>query len=572
MPNYKDDKFTIIDREIEKIRARPTQYVGSIGQKGILHICKELIDNNADECFKAESWGNNIEVFITKNQIMSKDNGRGIPIDLVRKIHETIQAGSNMKRVGGTTAGENGVGTVTYTALSSEITIISRRPQDKKKITLIYQEGDLIEEKIEDYFEKESGMITTFIPSKKIFGTDVIPINLIKEWLKDNYDYTLPKRINMEYTINGKKFEVKHKELYEYLNERIEDDKRLCEPIPFQCKGTIEETVQGETTTKEFNVEACVVYTDSSFKNESIRQSWMNRIHNDNNGHHMDGTIKGLQQYLIERVIKKSPKMKDEDLKRDTLLNLHVVVKATCTMANMFSGQSKERVESIPLGNHIKKAVYEALNKMSQTRLDELVEIVIQNNRVRKAGEEARNISSASKAFKKWEKPDSYIPCSSKVPKHQRELYLVEGFSALGGIRAAKENNQAILAFRGKNLNVWDEDLTRVLKADARNPWINLVQILECGIGPTFNIDKLAFDKIFICTDADIDGYHIRTGFLAFFFKYMPQIIHEQKLFIAEPPLYRLTQNKKDIYVASQPEYVEACIASLSDIQIEFID
>lgn len=571
MPKHQDDKFTIIDREIDKIRARPTMYVGSIHEAGILHICKELIDNNTDECFKKESCGDTITIVIDKTSIMSMDNGRGIPINLVKKIHETTQAGSNMERAGGTTAGENGTGTVTYTALSADIIIISKRPQEKKMITLHYQEGELISEVIEDYNGKESGMYTKFTPSKKIFGTDKIPSKLIHEWIQNNYDYTLPRSIKLNYQIGSKTYSVKHKELYDFLNERVDEENRLCEPVPFQCKGKIDETVQNVTTEKEFSIEACITYSSSSHKGENIRQSWMNRIHNGSNGHHMDGVIKGLQQYLMERVIKKYPKMKDEDLKRDILLNLHVVVKATCTMAHMFSGQSKEKVDSIPLGNAIKKALYEALNKMSQTRLEELVEIVVQNNRVRKAGEEARNVSAASKAFKKWEKPDSYIPCSSKVPKHLRELYLVEGFSALGGIRAAKENNQAILAFRGKNLNVWDEDLNRVLKQDNRNPWINLVQILECGIGPTFNIDKLAFDKIFICTDADIDGYHIRTGFLAFFFKYMPQIIYDGRLFIAEPPLYRLTQNKKEIYVASQPEYVEACIKSLSDIQIEFI-
>ena len=149
-----------------------------------------------------------------------------------------------------------------------------------------------------------------------------------------------------------------------------------------------------------------------------------------------------------------------------------------------------------------------------------------------------------------------------------KELFLVEGNSAGGGIRQARDPlYQAILMFRGKSLNVWDLELDRVLKSDT---WMNLVKVLECGIGASFDIKKLAYDRIIIATDADVDGCHIRVIFLTFFYKFMPGIIESGKLWIVEPPLYELKAGKDVNYVASQKEYIEECINSMSDVWIEF--
>jgi DNA gyrase subunit B len=474
-----------------------------------------------------------------------------------------------MKRASGATSGENGTGTACYTALASEIIIESRRPQEKKKLTLIYQEGILVDEILEENYTGPSGMTTTFKPSKQIMGSKDIPIDILLEWFK-GFDYTLDKGTKFEYWVNKKHYQVKHKDIDQFFDDKITDDKRLNEPIFFQCKGAVDETFNNKTETKDFTVEAAIIYSNADYKGESIRYSWMNRIYNMSNGDHMNGTINGLSKYVIQRVIKKNSKLKDDDLKRDVLANLHVVIKCSCTMAHMFSGQSKEKVMNTPLRNAITEAVFKELNRMSQTRLDELVEICIQNNRVRKAGEQSRHLKSATRTTK-WEKPSSYIPAASSIPKSQRELFLVEGLSAMGGLRAARDNNQAILAFRGKNLNVWEEDLTRVMKNDPKNPWLNLVQILECGIGPTFDINKLAFDKILIATDADVDGYFIVVGFLAFLYKYMPEIISSGRVYICEPPLYKVLKNKDELYVASKNELIATSIRSINDIDIEFV-
>ena len=132
----KDDHITVITNDIQRIRTRPTMIVGFIGSKGILHLCKEIINNNADECFKKESPGDTIHIEIAKDHIMSEDNGRGLPTDMLQIIHETSQAGSNMTREHGASAGENGIGTTAFTALASELIVTTFRPQEKKKLTL----------------------------------------------------------------------------------------------------------------------------------------------------------------------------------------------------------------------------------------------------------------------------------------------------------------------------------------------------------------------------------------------------------------------------------------------------
>ena len=282
----------------------------------------------------------------------------------------------------------------------------------------------------------------------------------------------------------------------------------------------------------------------------------------------MAGAINGFSKYIKERVIKKSKKLESEDLSKDIETNLHVVVMASSNCAHMFSSQAKHTVFLNSLSRAISAAMYEATSKLPDDVIDEFVNICIANNRVRREGEKARDVTKLTRETKSWSKPDSFQPCSSVKTEQEKELFLVEGLSAGGGLRAARDARyQAILAFRGKSPNIWDCEVNEALKCLV---WLNLVKILGCGIGATFNIKKLNYGKIIIATDADIDGYHIRTLFLTFFFKFMPEIIEEGLLYVAEPPLYQLKLGNQYIYVANQQEYMEECIRSIGDIEINF--
>lgn len=568
MPTMKDDHIDIITNDIERIRKRPTMIVGFVGSKGILHLCKEIINNNADECFKKESPGDTIVIEITKDYIISEDNGRGLPTNLLRTIHETSQAGSNMTRSHGASAGENGIGTTAFTALAKELVVTTFRPQEKKKLTIQYREGKLVNEKLEDYKEKHHGLRTYFRPSKKIMGESDIPVKELVEWIK-GFEYTLQPTTHVTYYVEGEKHEIHHKRIDQLFGEMIPSDKFLSQPVMISCGGKLQEVVQGETYDRMFNIEVSFMYTSPDYRGEDLRESWMNMIHTAEGGSHINGAISGLIKYLMERVISKKKGLEDDDLRRDILMHLNVAVKADCDFANIFASQEKSKVDSRALAMAISNAVYKALCETNQSRLNEMVEIVIQNNRVRKEGEKARNLSTEGKK-KQWKIPDSYSPCSSVKTPQPKELYLVEGDSAGGGINAARNAKfQAILRFRGKSLNVWDLTIDQALKS---NVWYDLVKVLGCGIGALFDIKKLNFDKIIIATDADVDGFHIRVEQCSFFLRFFPEIIKAGKLYIAEPPLYKLMSGKNVSYVTTQTDYIKRCIESVGNIPLVFPD
>lgn len=565
---YKDDKFTIKKDDLDAIRLRPSMIIGFLGESGVLHLCKEIIDNNRDECIKKESPGNKVTIEITDKYIIAKDNGRGIPTKLLRTIHETSNAGSNMTRAGGNTAGENGIGTTAYTALASELVVTTLRPQEKKKLTVVYREGKFIKENLEDYTGKEHGMITMFKPSKQILGIDYIPIEPLKEWL-NMFNYTLPESIQMEYTINGEHYEIKHKPMEEMFKETIPTDQWMSPLMEVDVSGDITEIANDKEIPRKFSAKIVYMYASPDYKGEDIRKSWMNMIYTAQNGKHMNGAVNGFINFMTDKVIKKKKALENEDIKKDILAHLQVAVMAWCDFGNMFSAQQKNHVFPEIISKKIATAVYEALENTSSSKITDFVEVVIANNRVRREGEKARLVADVSKKKNKWEKPKAYIPCSSAKTKEPKELYIVEGLSAGGGLRGARDARyQAILQCRGKSLNTWDEDLSRVLKS---NVYEDLVNILECGIGPTFDIRKLAFDKIIIATDADIDGFHIRVGNCSFFAKFMPEIIEDGRLYIAEPPLYKLQLGKQYIYVTSTREYIAECLNTIDDIEVEFI-
>lgn len=575
MANIKDDEFYVKKNDIDAIRKRPTMYIGSLGAKGVYHLCKEMIDNNRDECFKSVSPGNEINILITKKMVISSDNGRGIPTNLLRTVHETNQAGSNMTRANGYSAGENGTGTTTYTAMSSYLKVESFRPTEKKKMTIEYKEGVLINEKIEKYTGTAGGLRTTFVPSKKVLGVDEIPIDMLVDWLSE-FNYTLPKKVRMVYQIEDQKpVVIKPVPLETYFSDPkhevcIPYEARLSDDLLFSFEGKLKEEALGKTYNRTFKLDVCIMYADpEKYKGEDIRHSWMNMIHTSQNGDHVNGVLGGYTKFIKERLIAKNKKFAEVNMKRDIEAHMSIVVRAWCDYANMFSAQAKQAVLSDPLRAAIREATYNELSKIATSPVvNNIIDVIIGNYRARIEGEKARNISSSTKAIKTWQKPDSYYPASSVKTVQPKELYLVEGKSAGGGLKGARDASyQAILTFRGKSLNVWDETLSRVLQSQT---WLNLVKVLGCGIGTTFDMKKLAFDKIIISTDADIDGYHIRVILIIFFVKYYPEIIQAGKLYIAEPPLYKLASNKDILYVASQSEYIDACINSIGDLEINF--
>ena len=258
--SIKDDKYVIIKNDVEKIQSRPTMYIAHLGELGVFHLCKEIIDNARDECYKKDSPGDTIFIDITNKQIVVKDNGRGIPTNTIREVYETIQAGTNMTRASGSTAGENGVGGSTCVlALASYLEITTMRPTEKCKLTIIYKNGVFVEERREACTNKEHGLIVTFKPSRKLLGCDTLPIDMISTWLKD-FDYTLPRGINMLYKINGESTTVTHKELFTFFDQFIPTDARLCNELVLECSGELTEEYDDIVYDRNFNISASMIY------------------------------------------------------------------------------------------------------------------------------------------------------------------------------------------------------------------------------------------------------------------------------------------------------------------------
>ena len=563
---FKDDEMNIIEDDITKIRNRPGMYGGYDKEKGVLHLCKELTDNSLDECTKEDTPGDKVELEISKDQLIVKDNGRGIDTKLLRKIFETLNAGSNMVRAHGMTAGENGAGSTLLCALSSYLELIDKRPQEKKLLRLVYKEGKLVEENLEKYTGEEHGMTAIFKPSKIILGYDQIPVDDLINWIED-FRYTVPRKVDIEYTYKKKTHKIEHKELHQYFDEVIPADMHMSPAHTCSATGHLTEIVKGEQVERTFNIECSYMYASPNYKEDDVRKSWMNRIFNGNNGMHMNGCINGLVKYLTEKVIQKKASLKDEDLKKDILAHLQVVVRCECDHSFMFNAQEKGYVFQRDLLGPITDAIYEALSK--DNRMADFVEIVIQNNRVRKAGEQARNINKETRTTGNWDKPSNFISCSGDS-KRPLEIFICEGKSAGGGIRAARDpKTQAIYLLQGKPLNVLEESVERVLKSRV---WRDLIKVLGCGFGPTFNIKKLKYHKIFIATDADIDGFDIRFLVAMFFYKFMPQVIEEGMLYFVESPLYKLEYSspKRVTYVSDKSEYINACLDNIENLEIEF--
>ena len=567
--NFEDDKYKIIHEDISKLRARPSQVISAIGEAGVFHLCKELIDNASDEALKKSSPCDSFTIELTNDSIRVYDNGRGIPTDIMQEIYETMQAGTNMEREGGATRGANGLGGSTcLVAFSSYFKAISTRPQEKKRLTLIYKEGVLVDRILEEYNGTEHGMDVMFKPSHQILGVSNIPIDDVVNWIKD-LEYTLGANTNVTYIVNGKSNRIKHKTLEEYFDIDIPRSARLSNVLTAKAKGVVDEEFMDKHHTRHFKIEFAIVYADpTKYTGDDLRQSWMNMIYTIQNGVHVDGVVRAFMKYMTDECVKKNKKLAGEDIRKDILAHLQVVVKGDCDMAHLFSSQAKHYCFPKSLGKAIEDACYKELSDNRHSAVSSMVEVIIGNHRARIAGEQARDIKSLTRVKKQWTTPDSFIPCSSIKTEHPKELFIVEGNSAGGGLNGARDARyQAILFSKGKPLNVYDVEPQRALSSDS---WKNHIPVLGCGVGDAFDIRKLKYDKIIITTDADIDGYHIRILNCIFFLRFLPEIIKAGKLYIAEPPLYKLVHGKDVQYVATQTDYINSCIKSIGDLKLEF--
>ncbi|MFH1453416.1 MAG: DNA topoisomerase (ATP-hydrolyzing) subunit B [Armatimonadota bacterium] len=538
---------------LEAVRKRPAMYIGTTSAKGLHHLVFEAVDNSIDEVLAGQC--NNIEVIICKDGSVSvEDNGRGIPVDIIPGLNKSaVEVVMTKLHAGGkfggkgykTSGGLHGVGISVVNALSKWMKVEVKR--DGKHYQQEFSKGDaLYSLKIMDdknASKKKTGTKVIFKPDPQIFKeTTEFSFDYLSQRLRELAFLNKGVRIYMEDEINKKKHEFKYEGGIVSFVEHINQNKDVVQSKP----------VYFESVRNDINIEIALQY-NSGYK-ENI-YSFANNINTQEGGMHLTGFKTAITRCLNNyakkmNLIKESQSNLGGD---DVREGLSAVVSVKLAEPQ-FEGQTKTK-----LGNaEAKAAVESVMDDYFTGYLEEhpqegrgIIEKSLNALRAREAARKARELVRRKGALEVSSLPGKLADCSEKDPS-KSEIYLVEGDSAGGSAKSGRDRHfQAILPLKGKILNVEKARLDKMLNNDEIR---TMITALGTGIADEFNMDKLRYHKIFIMCDADVDGAHIKTLILTFFFRYMEDLVKNGHIYIAQPPLYLLKKGKKEIYAYNDEE------------------
>lgn len=554
---YNENQIQVLEG-LEAVRRRPGMYVGSTNVQGLHHLVYEIVDNAVDEALAG--FCNEIDVVINPdNTISVRDNGRGIPVGIQRQkgipavevVFTILHAGgkfdANSYKVSG---GLHGVGASVVNALSEWLTV--RVYTDGKIYEQKYERGKVVTKLEELGTTQEHGTYVHFKPDSEIFEETVFQFDVLKQRLRETAFLTKNLKINIEDTREG----IEQKRSFHYeggIKEFVAYINKNRSPL-------YEEIFYAEGQKDNVLVEIALQHNDGYTENI---HTFVNNINTTDGGTHLIGFKSGLTKTINDYgrkvgILKES----DKNLSGDDVREGITAVISIKIGDPQFESQTK-----IKLGNSEAKGAVESILTEQLTYFLEqnpnigkiIFEKGLMASRARDAAKKARELVRRKSVLENARLPGKLADCSDKDPINC-EIYLVEGDSAGGSAKMARSpQTQAILPLRGKILNVEKARLDRILSSDEIK---NMITAFGTGISEDFDIEKLRYHKIVIMTDADVDGAHIRTLLLTLFYRYMRPLIEEGKIYIAQPPLYRVEKNKKHYYVYDDKE-LEALYAEI---------
>ena len=556
---YNAEQIQVLEG-LEPVRKRPGMYIGSTGEKGLHHLVYEIVDNSVDEALAG--YCDTISVTIQKdNSIMVEDNGRGMPVDIhpkmgipaVEVIHTVLHAGGKFGGGGyKVSGGLHGVGASVVNALSTHMEVEIRR--NKKVYKQTYEKGKTTSPLTEIGNARKTGSKTTFWPDPEIFDTTEYDYSTLEHRLREMAFLNKGIKITLTDEREGKK----KSEEFHYeggIREFVAHQNRNKEPIH-------NEIVYFEVQKKNMEAEVALQYTDSY---NEVTMSYANNINTTEGGYHLVGFKIALTK-VINEYARKAKILKDNDdaLSGDDVREGLTAIVSVKLTEPQFEGQTKTKLGNSEMRGFVETCTNENLmafleENPAQAKI--IVEKCIKAARAREAARKARELTRRKGVLDGTSLPGKLADCSEKDPALS-EIFLVEGDSAGGtAINGRDRKRQAILPLRGKILNVEKARLDKILNSDEIK---NMITAFGCGIGDDFNIEKLRYHKIIIMTDADVDGAHIRTLLLTFFYRYMQPLIEGGHVYAAQPPLFMVKKGKEVYYTYSDAEQ-EKLMASLAD-------
>lgn len=550
--NYGGDQIQVLEG-LEAVRKRPGMYIGSTSGRGLHHLVYEIVDNAIDEALAG--FCTHIEVMINKdNSITIIDNGRGVPVDINHKtgrpaievVYTVLHAGGKFGGGGyKVSGGLHGVGASVVNALSEWLEVQVKR--NGHIYQQRYERGKICYDLkiVGDCDIEDTGTQVTFLPDSEIFQeTTVFEFDILMHRLREMAFLTKGIKITLTDLREGLEqqkvfhYEGGIKEFVQYLNKSKEP---LYSQIIY-CEGVKD------------NVQVEVAFQHNDGYNEVV-DSFVNNIKTPEGGTHLTGFRNSLTKTFNDYARKnKILKDSDQGLSGDDIREGLTAIVSVKIEDPQFEGQTKQKLGNTVARGAVDSIVSEQLTyflEQNPAVAKSICEKSLLAQRAREAARKARDLTRRKTALESTSLPGKLADCSDKDPKNC-EIYIVEGDSAGGSAKTARSRaTQAILPLRGKILNVEKARLDRILgNAEIKA----MITAFGTGIHEDFDISKLRYHKIIIMTDADVDGAHIATLLLTFLYRFMPDLIREGHVYLAQPPLYKVEKNKKVWYAYNDDE------------------